>query len=836
MQPKQNQNFVLFATLSLGVMLVCMLLSDTLWPRKPVPPEPPSEVVIPVAPSRRADAVSSFVAGSQGLAAQSPTTPGVAGPMSLLAQAAASGEALDLPRRLALKKPAQPEVVKPAPKNPQKLAVLGGDGYFLKATLDSHGAGVRSVILTDFKMADELGRPVFLTDDAGRPTREPAPMELVQESLNRNNPSHLLFHYPRPDEVDPRPAPYLGRENWEQVGDVDSDDDGQRIAYRATINGVTITKTYSLKKGDYHIGLEVKLEADREMPFRYQLTSAHGLPIEGAWYTYTFRNALVTRVDSAGYASRNFQEMRFIALRGGGDKVPRADGKAIQFGGIAVQFFASMVVVDNEQEHRDFLAWARPTVESGVVKGRIRSVGEDGKSFVLALDDRTEMSMQMRGGQVVLQNAALVPGEQVQVRFHTDEYDLHQVMEVHSLIAIPELMFDDINVRLVSDKLDLEPGKPVTHKYLLYNGPAKVRLMHQLGGDRKVDPALITRYEDTLNLATITDYHWANWWGENITGPTGLTTVLVWITNLMHTILWGLHGVVPNYGLNIIMLTILVRMMMLPFSIKQAKMQAKMQELAPELKKLQAKFGEDRQAMQMAQWELYKKHGVNPMGTCWLFLVQMPIFLGLYYSLSESIHFRLATFLWIPNLAAPDMLWEWGQQVPWISRPSDYGSMLYLGPFLNILPIVSMALMLVQQKLMMPPATNEEEETRNKTMLFMTVFMGLIFYKMPAGLCLYFIATTLWGVTERKLLPKKKPEEPTSEETPPAATVGASTTPAPSMPEPSTDWRKKNKKKNRGRKEDVIVEQPGKDGQISMVGKLRRWWREVLKAAEKKGR
>jgi YidC/Oxa1 family membrane protein insertase len=263
-----------------------------------------------------------------------------------------------------------------------------------------------------------------------------------------------------------------------------------------------------------------------------------------------------------------------------------------------------------------------------------------------------------------------------------------------------------------------------------------------------------------------------------------------------------------------------------------------MAELAPELKKLQAKYGEDRQAMSMAQWELYKKHGVNPMGSCWLLLVQMPIFLGLYYCLQESIMFRLAPFLWMPNLAAPDMLWEWGQNIPMLSDPASYGGMLYLGPFLNILPIISTVFMVIQQKLMTPPATNEEEEVRNRTMLFMSIFMGLMFYKIPAGLCVYFIATTLWGLAERQVLPKKKKVEETPEPAvaSPTASVGTTVTPTVPAPEVRPEGGRKKKKKQRGRKEEVSVEAPAKDGQAGMVGKLRQWWREVLKAAEKKAR
>src|SRR5205814_1068432 len=131
--------------------------------------------------------------------------------------------------------------------------------------------------------------------------------------------------------------------------------------------------------------------------------------------------------------------------------------------------------------------------------------------------------------------------------------------------------------------------------------------------------------------------------------------------------------------------------------------------------------------------------------------------MGLYYCLQESVHFRLAGFLWMENLAAPDMLKSWSENIPLISRPEDYGSLIYLGPYLNILPIVAVTLMLYQQKALMPPPTDEQQVMQQKIMKYMMIFFGLMFYKVAAGLCVYFIASSLWGFAERKLLPKKKP-------------------------------------------------------------------------------
>src|SRR5258707_12915899 len=191
----------------------------------------------------------------------------------------------------------------------------------------------------------------------------------------------------------------------------------------------------------------------------------------------------------------------------------------------------------------------------------------------------------------------------------------------------------------------------------------------------------------------------------------------------------------------------MVRAIMFPVSGKMGLTSLRMQELAPELKKLQEKHKDDPQARTRAQMELYRKHKVSPLGSCWMVFAQMPIFLGLYYALQESIHFRLAKFLWIDNLAAPDMLIFWSDGIPFISRPESYGGFLYLGPYFNLLPIVAVAFMMVQQKLTMPPAIDEQTAMQQKIMKYMMIFMGLMFYKVAAGLCLYFIASSVWGYT-----------------------------------------------------------------------------------------
>jgi len=274
---------------------------------------------------------------------------------------------------------------------------------------------------------------------------------------------------------------------------------------------------------------------------------------------------------------------------------------------------------------------------------------------------------------------------------------------------------------------------------------------------------------------------------------------------------------------------------------------------------MQEKYKNDRQALVQAQMELYRKYNINPFGTCWLLLLQMPIFMGLYFALQESITFRLAPFwpTWIINLSAPDMMIYWGQSIPWLSRPEDYGGFFYLGPYFNLLPVIAVALMLGQQKMMTPPPTDEQQEMQQKMMKWMMVFMGLMFYKVAAGLCLYFIASSLWGFAERKLLPKFKPHDGKapaegtiksllSRDGPArstAVTAGSSVTGVSERSAGVTDGRGRKGKAGRNRKKDA--DEPEEEpksffGRLvqwfrSRRKKLGDWWTEVLKQAEKKG-
>lgn len=219
--------------------------------------------------------------------------------------------------------------------------------------------------------------------------------------------------------------------------------------------------------------------------------------------------------------------------------------------------------------------------------------------------------------------------------------------------------------------------------------------------------------------------------------------------------------VVFHYGLAIILLTVCVRLLMFPLSRKQAINAVKQAKLAPEMQKIKEKYKNDTEAQLKAQRELWKKHKFNPMSGCLGIFVQLPVFIGLYKTLSIDVELYGAPliskgFRWCSDLSAPDMLINWSgiwNSIGWTSFNTGQG-MIYLGPYFNLLPMLTIALMMVQQALLMPPATDENTRMQQNMMKYMMIFMGLFFFKVPSGLCVYFTVSTLWGLAERKLIPK----------------------------------------------------------------------------------
>jgi YidC/Oxa1 family membrane protein insertase len=280
---------------------------------------------------------------------------------------------------------------------------------------------------------------------------------------------------------------------------------------------------------------------------------------------------------------------------------------------------------------------------------------------------------------------------------------------------------------VVSRTYEIPVGKKKTTRYQLFLGPKHKKELKKYG------------------LQSAIEYGWFSW-----------------VVKPMSTILHLFYAIVGNFGLAIVMLTIVVRGAMFPISRKATRGAQMMQFLSPEMKKIAEKYKNDMEKRSRAQRELFSKYNYNPFSGCLLMFFQLPVFIGLYRCLSVDIELRDAPLIpgmsWCSNLAAPDMFWQWESAVTWGMLTSREAG--WLGPFFNILPIITIALFILQQKMFTPPATDDQTRMQQKMMKYMMLFMGILFFKVASGLCLYFIVSSAWGIAERKLLPKVgTPEE-----------------------------------------------------------------------------
>ncbi|HTS84025.1 MAG TPA: membrane protein insertase YidC [Usitatibacter sp.] len=186
------------------------------------------------------------------------------------------------------------------------------------------------------------------------------------------------------------------------------------------------------------------------------------------------------------------------------------------------------------------------------------------------------------------------------------------------------------------------------------------------------------------------------------------------------TVLKWIHGVVGNWGWSIILLTIIIKALFYPLNAKAGRSMAQMKVLAPKMEKLKEIYGEDRQKLNLAMMELYKTEKINPLGGCLPILVQIPVFIALYWVLLASIELRHAPWLgWIQDLSAPD-------------------------PYF-ILPVIYAVSMFVQTRLNPQPA----DPVQAKVMLAMPIVFSVFFLFFPAGLVLYWVVQNLLSILQQ---------------------------------------------------------------------------------------
>ncbi|MCF7792868.1 MAG: membrane protein insertase YidC [Candidatus Cloacimonetes bacterium] len=213
---------------------------------------------------------------------------------------------------------------------------------------------------------------------------------------------------------------------------------------------------------------------------------------------------------------------------------------------------------------------------------------------------------------------------------------------------------------------------------------------------------------------------------------------LQWIGKIFKGFISFLYSLIPNWGICIIIFSIVLKIILYPLTHKSFESTTKMQKINPMMKEIQKKYKKDPQTMNAELKKLYKEHGVNPMGGCLPILIQMPILFALYPILRYSIALRQASFLWLPDLSEPDPVWA--------------------------LPILMAVFMFVQQKLMAPSKQKLEEmdekqkaamQSQKLMMYFMPVMMFFIFKGLASGLVLYWTVFSVIGSVQQYFIKKK---------------------------------------------------------------------------------
>jgi YidC/Oxa1 family membrane protein insertase len=196
-----------------------------------------------------------------------------------------------------------------------------------------------------------------------------------------------------------------------------------------------------------------------------------------------------------------------------------------------------------------------------------------------------------------------------------------------------------------------------------------------------------------------------------------------WLTVIAAPLFWVLklfHRWMGNWGLAIILLTVVIKLIFFPLSAASYRSMAKMKLVTPRLMKLREQYGDDKTKMNQAMMELYKTEKINPLGGCLPILVQIPVFIALYWVLFESVELRNAPFyLWIRDLSAPD---------PWY-----------------VLPTLMMASMIVQTKMNPTPP----DPVQAKVMMIMPFAFGVMFYFFPSGLVLYWFVNNILSILQQ---------------------------------------------------------------------------------------
>ncbi len=266
-----------------------------------------------------------------------------------------------------------------------------------------------------------------------------------------------------------------------------------------------------------------------------------------------------------------------------------------------------------------------------------------------------------------------------------------------------------VNTSMVSPIVRIDPGHTFETSYNLYMGPKSYKVLNA--------------YDSSLKKAI--DFGWF----DVLAKPLLIT-------------MNAIYSVIPNYGVAIILLTILIKIIFWPLGTKSYKSMNQMKKVQPLMMEIRQKYKDDKQRMNQEVMNLYKTYKVNPASGCLPLLVQMPIFFALYRMLYQAIELRHAPFmLWITDLSGPDRLLHFSFSIPMMQPP--YG--------IPVLTLIMGLSFLIQQK--MTPTTGDPAQA--KMMMLMPILMTVLFINFPAGLVLYMFVNNIISMGQQYYIQKK---------------------------------------------------------------------------------
>jgi len=226
----------------------------------------------------------------------------------------------------------------------------------------------------------------------------------------------------------------------------------------------------------------------------------------------------------------------------------------------------------------------------------------------------------------------------------------------------------------------------------------------------------------------------------------GIRSILSPLEKLLKWLLLIFYRLIPNYGIAIILLTLTVKMIFFPLTKKSSEATLRMQALAPKIKELQTKYKDNPQKMNAEMMELYKKEGYNPLSGCLPMLLQIPLFLAMYYLFDSHFDMRGAMFIpgWIPDLSVPESILDF---------PTGFKLPLLGWTSLRLLPFVYVGSQLLYGKVTQTP--DQKGNTQMKMMLYvMPIVFFFILYDVPSGLLIYWIFSNLLTLVQQLVINK----------------------------------------------------------------------------------